>query len=107
MRQIKVSKEVGEAFHKLMSPDVEYKECKSLKNLRSSINTSINTNQCSWCDKPDFNFRDALSKKEYEISAMCQTCQDEVFTHHDILIQNAQDASHFFPTKSIEEEEHV
>ena len=107
MRQLKVNKEIGEAFHKLMSPDVEYKECKSLKNLRSSINTSINTNQCSWCDKPDFNFRDALSKKEYEISAMCQTCQDEVFTHHDILIQNSQDASHFFPTKSIEEEEHV
>lgn len=26
-----------------------------------------------------FRFRDTLSAKEYGISALCQTCQDEVF----------------------------
>jgi len=24
-------------------------------------------------------FRDALSRKEYQISGICQTCQDEIF----------------------------
>ena len=85
MRQIKVSKEVGEAFHKLFPNlfplDVEYFDCVALKVLRTSINQTIRKLECSWCDKPDFNFRDALSKKEYEISAMCQTCQDEVFNN--------------------------
>lgn len=29
------------------------------------------------------SFRDSLSLREYEISALCQKCQDEVFTGHD------------------------
>ncbi len=27
----------------------------------------------------DYEFRDALSEKEFEISGLCQFCQDEVF----------------------------
>ena len=76
-RQIKENKELGETFHKLFSQNVE--NVGSLKDLRSSINTVISKRECSWCDKPNFKFRDALSRKEYGISAMCQTCQDEVF----------------------------
>ena len=36
---------------------------------------------CPTCSKPvsSLEFRDALSKKEYEISGMCQSCQDSVF----------------------------
>lgn len=34
---------------------------------------------CVWCNEPDMNFRDALSKKEYTISGLCQKCQDKVF----------------------------
>jgi len=75
VRQIKLNEEIGETFKKVFSQDVEG----NAKAFRAAINTTININQCSWCDKPDLNFRDALSKKEYEISAMCQTCQDEVF----------------------------
>jgi len=36
---------------------------------------------CPTCQKPIVvgEFRDELSKKEYNISGMCQKCQDSVF----------------------------
>ena len=36
---------------------------------------------CPTCSKPvsKEEFRDALSRKEYGISGMCQECQDSVF----------------------------
>lgn len=34
---------------------------------------------CPICKKPVGPFKDELSKKEYKISGLCQTCQDEVF----------------------------
>ena len=34
---------------------------------------------CSFCAKPLTPFKDAISKKEYGISGMCQTCQDSIF----------------------------
>jgi uncharacterized CHY-type Zn-finger protein len=34
---------------------------------------------CVACGKPAEHFRDALSRKEYTISGLCQECQDEVF----------------------------
>ena len=39
----------------------------------------IDKNVCPTCGNPIDDFRDELSKKEYEISGMCQQCQDEVF----------------------------
>jgi len=37
---------------------------------------------CPTCNKPisKDEFKDELSKKEYQISGMCQACQDAVFT---------------------------
>lgn len=35
---------------------------------------------CPTCGKEVGEFRDALSRKEYEISGMCQSCQDKVFS---------------------------
>lgn len=35
--------------------------------------------KCAGCWKPVGEFRDELSKKEYQISALCQTCQDLIF----------------------------
>lgn len=32
-----------------------------------------------WRDRHDLNFRDELSRREYEISGLCQSCQDAVF----------------------------
>ena len=43
---------------------------------------------CAICGEPTGNtedFRDALSRREYTISRMCQVCQDKVFeweSHH-------------------------
>ena len=34
---------------------------------------------CVTCSGEASQFRDSLSKKEYTISGMCQTCQDSVF----------------------------
>lgn len=36
-------------------------------------------NKCPICNKPIGVFRDALSKREFEISGICQECQDKVF----------------------------
>ena len=41
--------------------------------------TSITKNVCVSCGKSATEFRDALSKKEYTISGLCQVCQDAVF----------------------------
>lgn len=43
---------------------------------------SIRSNTCVFCKKtidPDTEFRDALSRKEFTISGICQKCQDETF----------------------------
>jgi len=36
-------------------------------------------NLCVMCGGPADAFKDALSKKEYGISGMCQKCQDEIW----------------------------
>jgi len=45
--------------------------------------TVIKEGKCLTCDEAhDLNatsFRDDISRKEYSISAMCQSCQDDVF----------------------------
>ena len=40
---------------------------------------AINENRCPICGKPIGEFRDKLSIKEYEVSGMCQKCQDDTF----------------------------
>ena len=40
---------------------------------------ALNAGKCPCCGGPCDHFRDALSKKEYQISGMCQECQDKVF----------------------------
>jgi len=39
----------------------------------------IKEGKCPLCKEPISEFRDFLSKKEYEISGLCQSCQDDVF----------------------------
>lgn len=41
---------------------------------------------CPTCSKmfdPQIEFKDELSKREFQISGMCQECQDEVFNEDD------------------------
>ena len=42
----------------------------------------IRERKCPFCGKkiePGTEFKDELSKREFEISGMCQKCQDEIF----------------------------
>ena len=39
----------------------------------------IRNRQCMTCGGCAYYFRDDLSKKEYAISGMCQSCQDDFF----------------------------
>ena len=38
---------------------------------------------CIACDKPAIQFMDLISLKEYTISTMCQTCQNDTFSKRD------------------------
>jgi len=40
---------------------------------------AVSERSCVTCSGEAKNFRDALSRKEYTISGMCQKCQDSVF----------------------------
>ena len=42
----------------------------------------VEERQCPICKKPtkESDFKDSLSRVEYRISGLCQTCQDEVFS---------------------------
>lgn len=40
---------------------------------------TIRAHKCMTCTSPVNQFRDSLSLKEYQISGMCQACQDSVF----------------------------
>jgi len=44
-----------------------------------SRSTALNTASCVTCGATALTFKNALSRKEYGISGMCQTCQDSVF----------------------------
>lgn len=38
--------------------------------------TTIEDQKCTTCNEPNFGWRDEVSRREYFISGMCQTCQD-------------------------------
>jgi hypothetical protein len=38
---------------------------------------------CVQCGKPPVQFKDAVSRREFEISGLCQTCQDLFFLPDD------------------------
>ena len=43
---------------------------------------TISKGECVSCDSTENNaqaFRDDISRKEYMISALCQSCQDDIF----------------------------
>lgn len=50
---------------------------------RKLANNPVENNRCAskpfGCGMPITQFRDALSKKEYQISGLCQSCQDAFF----------------------------
>ena len=56
---------------------------KQITPLRRAVNEVISAGRCAWCNASKQTVLkgliDKLSKKEYQISALCQKCQDEVF----------------------------
>ena len=48
-------------------------------SIRSGICTSCKTTEIT-----EDTFRDAISRKEFTISGLCQTCQDDVFGEDDV-----------------------
>jgi len=56
----------------------------SLESLMSTIllvnrNTKIANSKCVFCNQPAVQFNDDLSRREYAISGLCQSCQNRVF----------------------------
>lgn len=53
----------------------------AIDSLLPGTKAKIASNCCPICGKSivESEFRDALSVREYEISGMCQKCQDDIF----------------------------
>jgi len=52
----------------------------AIEHMFPGTRAAIKAKKCPLCNKPILKFTDALSVKEYEISGLCQQCQDEVFS---------------------------
>ncbi len=53
-----------------------------VNKIKRHVKESNKKSICGFCGKElnlKIEFKDALSKKEYGISAMCQKCQDAIF----------------------------
>lgn len=50
-----------------------------MRLLKSQARKNCGDVVCIFCKNEIKGFRNALSKREYEISGLCQTCQDKVF----------------------------
>ena len=65
------------------SPEVE-----RLLEGFSGRTTAIEADRCVdepiGCGKPAIVFKDGLSKREYRMSGLCQTCQDSLFCSKEI-----------------------
>ena len=57
-----------------------YQKSPSIQLFLKSISVGdIDKGECPTCGDKIGSFRDTLSEKEYSISGMCQSCQDNVF----------------------------
>lgn len=61
---------------------------KAIEEVLDEVSFSItgkprSPGMCPTCGEPVTGFRDELSKKEFEISGMCQGCQSSIFDEHD------------------------
>ena len=62
-------------------PTKKSPEIDSLLKVITSRNRvdTIKADMCMTCDGSATEFKDNLSRREYRISGMCQTCQDSIF----------------------------
>ena len=65
---------MGEATYKAPAIDAFLKSFIGKDRVKT-----ITSNKCVTCMGEADTFTDDLSKREYAISGMCQTCQDKIF----------------------------
>lgn len=51
----------------------------AIEGLFPGTNAAIKAHKCPSCRRDIDGFKDALSQREYEISGLCQICQDKIF----------------------------
>ena len=51
----------------------------AIEELFPGTKEAIASKICPLCGGEIYTFRDAMSEREYGISGMCQSCQDDVF----------------------------
>lgn len=51
----------------------------TIEKLFPGTKQAILENKCPSCKRDIGEFKDSISVKEYEISGLCQNCQDKVF----------------------------
>jgi hypothetical protein len=60
-----------------------YKPKYPVTRLRAAVNSIVSIGKCAWCgaskEKVKEGFTSNLSREEYQISALCQKCQDNTF----------------------------
>lgn len=62
-----------------MTPSEKSPEIESFLEKSFGRTTSIEGNKCVFCGGDATHFKDALSRREYAISGLCQKCQDQTF----------------------------
>ena len=63
-----------------MAKTLELLEIFSATKYRASYINAKAGKTCIRCGKPAKSFRDASARLEYNVSALCQRCQDECFS---------------------------
>jgi len=74
-----VSSSLFKEFH------VEHKSS-AMRNAIEHIffsNEPISEDNCTVCNQRVTDFKNLISEREYEISGMCQACQDDIFSDVD------------------------
>jgi len=55
----------------------------AVNNIFFGGQNNKNIDKCPVCNEDIKEFKDSISKEEYELSGMCQDCQDKVFSDRD------------------------
>lgn len=66
-----------------MSQLEQFKDQIAMTIFGRSVALAKAGNQCVSCGKPADNFKNESSRREYNISQLCQTCQDDIFCPFD------------------------
>lgn len=66
-----------------LSPYDKFRDDTAMKFFGRSLTLAQAINQCVSCGKSAGIFKDERYKREYQISGLCDACQDEVFKDFD------------------------